>query len=251
MFKTIILLLLVSLSLLVVSCGTDKTSDKQVADTTAAQIAQDTGQATTPVAPDTASEKKVADKPAAKPVEKPAEKPKETVKYVTIPANTEIAVALVDSIDTDVDTTGTVFRAKLSKPVVVDGHTLFAAGAEAKGILNRVVESGRLKTPAELDFSLTAVQDKDGQWVDIATAMIQEKKGSHTNKEVAMIGGGAVVGGVIGRVIDKKGSTEIGAAAGAVAGTVLAAATGKQDIFFGAGTEVVFLSSGETRVTVK
>ena len=45
-----------------------------------------------------------------------------------------------------------------------------------------------------------------------------------------MIGGGALVGGIIGKIIDKKGSTEIGAAAGAAAGTGLSAATGKQDI---------------------
>jgi outer membrane lipoprotein SlyB len=75
--------------------------------------------------------------------------------------------------------------------------------------------------------------------------------GHRAKKEVAMIGGGAVVGGVIGKVIDKKGSTELGAAAGAAAGTVLAAATGKQDIAHGAGTEVVFLSSRPTQIEVK
>jgi len=171
--------------------------------------------------------------------------------YVTMPENTAIAVTLDDSIDTDVQLTGDRFSARLSGPIVVDGHTLFADGAEARGILNRVVESGRLKTPAELDFSLTAIRDKSGRWINMGTNMILEKKASHTNREVAMIGGGAIVGGIIGKIVDRKGSTEIGAAAGAAAGTGLAIATGKQDIFHGAGTEVVFYSSQSTQIALK
>lgn len=171
--------------------------------------------------------------------------------YITMPANTEIAVILTDSIDTDVQLSGEEFSARLSRPIVVNGHTLFAGGAEAVGILNQVVESGRLQTPAELHFSLTAIQDESGHWVDVGTNTIIEKKGSHTNREVAMIGGGAVVGGIIGKIIDRKGSTEIGAAAGAAAGTGLAAATGKRDIFHGVGTEVVFYSSQSMQIAWK
>ena len=170
--------------------------------------------------------------------------------YVTMPGNTAIAVTLVDSIDTDVHLSGQDFRARLSGPIVVDGHTLFAGGADARGILNKVVESGRLQTPAELNFTLTAIKDGRGHWINVGTNMIMEKKASHTTREVAMIGGGAIVGGVIGKVIDKKGSTEIGAAAGAAAGTGLSAATGKRDIFHGAGTEVVFYSSRSTQIAL-
>jgi len=179
------------------------------------------------------------------------EKTAKATTYVTMPENTANAVVLVDSIDTDVQLSGAEFRARLSRPLVVDGHTLFADGAEAKGILNKIVESGRLQTPAELNFSLTAIQDGSGRWVDVGTNMILEKKASHTNREVAMIGGGAIVGGIIGKIIDKKGSTEIGAAAGAAAGTGLAAATGKQDIFHAVGTEVVFYSSQSMQVAVR
>jgi PBP1b-binding outer membrane lipoprotein LpoB len=174
-----------------------------------------------------------------------------TTSYVTMPVSTAIAVTLVDSIDTDVQVSGAPFRATLAHDVVVGGHTLFADGASARGILHKVVESGRLKTPAELEFSLTAIQDENQHWVNVGTNMISEKKGTHTNREVAMIGGGAIVGGIIGKIIDKKGSTEIGAVAGAAAGTGLAAATGKQDIFYGVGTEVTFYSSQATQVALQ
>jgi len=174
-----------------------------------------------------------------------------TPSYAILPANTQIAVTLIDSIDTDVQASGHVFSARLSRAIAVDGETVFSDGAEARGILSRVVESGRLKTPAELDFSLTAIKDPSGRWVNIGTTMIQDKKDSHTKREVAMIGGGALIGGIIGKIIDRKGSTEIGAAAGAVAGTGLSAATGKQDIFYGPGTEIVFFSSHSTQIALR
>jgi uncharacterized protein YcfJ len=171
--------------------------------------------------------------------------------YVTMPANTAISVALVDSIDTDVQVSGTDFSATLSRAIIVDGHTLFADGAQARGTLNKIVQSGHLKTPAELNFRLNSIQDKAGHWISVGTDMIVEKKDSHTNKEVAMIGGGAVVGGIIGKIIDRKNSTEIGAVAGAAAGTGLAAATGKKDIFHPAGTEVVFYSSQPLQIALR
>jgi hypothetical protein len=211
MFRNIGLLLVLSLSLLLVSCGADRAVDK-VARAAAVQA---------------------------------------TATFITMPANTPIKVRLIDSIDTDVHTTGTSFRAELTDPIVVNGHTLFAYGAMVKGVLNNVVESGRLKTPAELSFSITGIQDMNERWIDVGTNMITETKGSHTNREVAMIGGGAIVGGVIGKIINRKGSTEIGAAAGAAAGTGMAAATGKQDIFYGAGTEVTFYSSQAMQIAYK
>ena len=214
MYKMIGLFLSFSLVLFIASCGTGGTTEQQA------------GKA-------------------------PTEKVVKTTTYVSMPENTAIAVTLIDSIDTDVQLSGAEFRARLSRPIVVDGHTLFADGAGVKGILNKVVPSGHLKTPAELNFSLTGIQDRSGRWVTVGTNTIVEKKASHTNREVAMIGGGAIVGGIIGKIIDKKGSTEIGAAAGAAAGTGLSAVTGKHDIFHAAGTEVVFYSSQSTQIALR
>ena len=59
-----------------------------------------------------------------------------------------------------------------------------------------------------------------------------------------------IFGGIIGKIIDRDGSTEIGAAAGAAAGTGAALATGKQDIFHGVGTEVVFFSSQAKKIAL-
>lgn len=210
MFKHVNLFLAVALTLCVAACGAGSTSE------TAATT--DTGAA--------------------------------TAKHVTMQPNTAIDVTLVDAIDTDEDVTGDGFRARLNRPIVVNGTTVFAEGAGARGVLNKVVESGHLQTPAELNFSLTAIQNEDGRWVNVGTNTILEKKASHTNREVAMIGGGAIVGGIIGKIINKDGSTEIGAATGAAVGLGAAAATGKQDIYHGVGTEVTFFSSTSTQIAL-
>jgi hypothetical protein len=195
----------------------------------------------------------VAEKKKDPPKEKakPEPEPEKTPLMVSIPDSTPIAVKLIDSIDTDVHVTGTKFRAVLTKPIAIGGKVAFAEGAEVIGVLDKVVESGRLKTPAELSFSLISITDGFGKPVDVTTFTIDEKKGSHTNKEVGLIGGGAVVGGIIGKLTKKKGGTAIGAAAGAAAGTAVAAATGKNDIAHSAGTEITFVLRQPVRVTVK
>lgn len=207
----------------------------------------------------TGNEQTVAEKPKAdKPTEtKPEKKDPPTKKeeppqpkVVTLPESSLVRITLVDSIDTDIHVTGTEFRASISEPVVYNGEVLFEKGAVAVGVLNKVVESGRLKTPAELSFSLVSIADRSGQQVLIDTYPIDEKKGSHTKEQVGLIGGGALVGGIIGKVTGKKGGTEIGAVAGAAAGAAAAAAAGKNDITLHAGTEVQFLLRAPVKVTV-
>jgi hypothetical protein len=202
-----------------------------------------------------AEEKPVVEEPkkkeetVTKPVVKEEPKIPEPV-VVSLPESTVIAIELIDSIDTDVHVTGTEYRARLLEPVVFGGETVFEKGATAVGVLNKVVESGRMKTPAELVFSLVSIEDRSGQQVQIDTYPLEEKKDSHTKKQVGLIGGGALVGGIIGKVTGKKGGTEIGAVAGAAAGAAAAAATGKQDITLHSGTQVHFVLRSPVRVTI-
>jgi PBP1b-binding outer membrane lipoprotein LpoB len=170
---------------------------------------------------------------------------------MVIPESTMIKVKLIDSIDSDVHVTGTKFRALLAEPLRVDGKMVYEEGTAVTGVLDNVVESGRLKTPAELSFSLISITDANGNEIPIKTYTIDEKKGSHTNREVGLIGGGAIVGGIVGKLTKKKGGTEIGAAAGAAAGAATAAATGKKDIVHSAGTEAVFILKEPVQVTIK
>lgn len=172
------------------------------------------------------------------------------VTVVTLPESTVIAIELIDSIDTDIHVTGTEFRVRILQPVVYNGMTVFEEGAEGVGVMNKVVESGRMKTPAELTISLAGIQDASGKLVNLDTYSITEKKDSHTKRQVGMIGGGALVGGIIGKITGKKGGTEAGLAAGAAAGAAAAAATGKQDIVLHSGTQVNFVLRSPVSISV-
>ena len=176
-------------------------------------------------------------------------KPEPKTISVTLPESTQVRVVLVDSIDTDVHTTGQEFRGMLAAAVMADGRVLFDSGAAVVGVLDSIVESGRLKTPAELMFSIKTIAGADGP-VAVSTYSIHEKKAGKTARDVAIIGGGAIVGGIVGKITGKDGGTEIGAAAGAAAGAGAAAATGKDDIVHSAGTEAVFILKEPVTVIV-
>jgi len=213
------------------------------AETNPKQITESEPVASNPETKKTEPEKKVIKETKTENVPPPV--------VLVIPESTAIHVKLIDSIDSDVHTTGTKFRALLAEPLRVNDKMVYEEGTAVTGVLNNVVESGRLQTPAELSFSLISITDANGNEIPITTYTIDEKKGSHTNRDAELIGGGALVGGIIGKLTKKKGGTAIGAAAGAAAGAATAAATGKKDIVHSAGTEAVFILKEPVQVTIK
>lgn len=239
------------------SCGADQTAQKSetgtdtlsaMGETATAEAQAETGteatraQAETQVTPEVTPKAKTT---SAEP--KPRTEPATTT--VDLPESTAITITLLDSIDTDIHVAGDRFTAQLTAPIVVDGVTCFEAGAQVVGIVDSVVESGRLDRPAELGFHIVSITGANGNPMPVSTYTIYEKKGSKTARDAALIGGGAVVGGIIGKITGKKGGTEIGAVAGAAAGAGTAAATGKDDIVHSAGTEITFYLAEPLRVT--
>lgn len=242
------LTVLITAGLLIWGCGGDQSgSEGNLTEDTTMTTAEDAGTATGEAEAGTEAE---VPETKTQPDAKPPAKPKPVMVEVTLPESTQVHVVLVDSIDTDVHTTGQEFRGLLLAPLMADGKILFDSGAAVVGVLDSVVESGRLKTPAELMFSVRTIDGPNGP-VAVNTYSIHEKKGSKTARDVALIGGGAVVGGIVGKITGKSGGTEIGAAAGAAAGAGAAAATGKDDIVHSAGTEAIFLLSEPLTVTVQ
>lgn len=254
----IIFALLLSVAL-IAGCSKQSSQQQQSQGGENAQATDTTGMGQTPTDQATtqppATDKPVAQKPTGETTTQKKDTPTKKeeppkAKVVTLPESSLVKITLIDSIDTDIHVTGTEFRAEILENVVYNGDVLFEKGAQAVGVLNKVVESGRLKTPAELAFSLISIADRTGKQVQIDTYPIEEKKDSHTKEQVGLIGGGALVGGIIGKVTGKKGGTEIGAVAGAAAGAAAAAAAGKNDITLHAGTQVQFLLRAPVDVTV-
>ena len=152
---------------------------------------------------------------------------------------TEIQVQLLGQLDTGKTEAGQEFSATLAQPVRLDNGMVWPTGTEVKGKVVDVVSSGRLSRPASITLQLTQIGNSP---IETQTEQIDGQ--SHGSRNVALIGGIAAVGAVLGGVAGGGKGAVIGAAAGAGAGTATAAATGKNEIVLRAETPLTFVVAG-------
>lgn len=171
-------------------------------------------------------------------------------KPVTIPAGTDLHVMFDTSLSTATAQAGDSFEATVSEPVAIDGKTVIAKEARAKGTVVDARSSGRLSKPALLSVSLSSVE-ANGAWVDVHTDPLTLEGKSHKKRDVVAIGGGSALGAIIGGIAGGGKGAAIGAAAGAGAGTAGAAATGKKEITLPAESHATFRLSQPVTVRVK
>jgi hypothetical protein len=134
-----------------------------------------------------------------------------------VPQGTQIAVRLIDAIDSSKNKEGDLFKASLDAPLTTAGGVLAPKGATAVVRLAAAKQSGTFRGRAELTVELATVTI-DGQPVAFTTSSVSQQSGSQgakTAKTAAAVGAvGAVLGGIFG---GGKGAA-IGAGAGAAAG---------------------------------
>lgn len=174
----------------------------------------------------------------------------ETTKPVNVPAGTLINVTLDQSLASSRNRSGDEFEASLSAPVVIAGKTVIPKGARVRGRVVEARESGRLQHVARLRLALRSVE-VGGKSYQIETSSITRVGGDHKKRNVALIGGGAGVGALIGGIAGGGKGALIGSAAGAGAGTATAAITGKKDIAIPAETPLSFKLTQPVTIAVK
>jgi len=149
------------------------------------------------------------------------------------------AVRLVDALNTERSQTGETFSATLDQPLVMNGRVVAPQGSRVTGRVREAISSGRLKQPASITLRLESVQSSAGR-VPLDTQDLTIKEGSHTTRNVVIIGGSAGAGAVIGGVLGGGKGAAIGAATGAGAGTLAAFLTGKKEIALPSETQLTF-----------
>jgi hypothetical protein len=169
---------------------------------------------------------------------------------ITVPESTAIHVTLNDAVASDENRPGDHFEATVSEPVVVDGKTVIPDGAQVTGLVVDARHSGRLMGRARLQLSLESV-DANGTDYQVSTASNVRVGGKHKNRNLAIIGGGAGGGLLIGAIAGGGKGALIGGPVGAAAGTAVAFATGKKDIRLPAETPLTFRLDHPVTIDVK
>jgi hypothetical protein len=140
-----------------------------------------------------------------------------TDSRILVPQGTAFSVSLGTTLATKTSRVGDSFEATMASPVSVDGRVAIPAGARVGGHLAVAEQPGKASGRGQLQLSYDSVSF-GGHSYDLGTlSQVYESK-SGTKKDVELIGGGAVAGGIIGAIAG-SGHPVKGAAIGAGAGT--------------------------------
>jgi hypothetical protein len=154
---------------------------------------------------------------------------------VTIPAGTTIVAALQGTVSTENGEVGTPIRLESTESVALgDGFSL-PAGIELRGEVTHLKGGGRVAGAPELTlrFNEMSVNGTDHR---ISAEPFRLRGRNDAAQSAAIIGGGAVVGGVVGAVTG-AGTVE-GAVVGGVLGTGVAIATKGDQLVVPAGAKL-------------
>jgi hypothetical protein len=157
---------------------------------------------------------------------------------LTVPAGTSVIASLVTPLSTDTNKTGDPFTATTQQPIVVDGRTVIANGAQVRGVLHDVQASGRVKGRAGMTLAFLDIVDSRGRVHAISAEPLILQAASEKKGDVEKIAGGGIAGAIIGAITGGKKGALIGTAVGAGAGTIVVLATKGDDIELSPGQRI-------------
>lgn len=172
------------------------------------------------------------------------------VTTVEVPSGTRLTVRMGAELATDRDQAGDPWSGTLAEDVVVGNTVAWPAGTTVSGVVAQSTPAGRLSSGnGGLAIRLTTV-GRNG--VDAGTyVVVGDTRGK---RDAKFIGGTAALGALVGVLTDKnhQGDHALGgAAAGALAGTALAAGTADTVIRIPASHLVTFSLTAPEPVTVR
>jgi hypothetical protein len=146
---------------------------------------------------------------------------------------------MIDPVDSEVNLIGDTFRASLDEPIVVNGQTVAARGADVTAKLTEVAQAGRIAGRSELSLVLLDIT-LNGRKHEITTSEVYEAGSSRGRQTATRVGVGAAIGATIGAIAGGGGGAARGAAAGAGAGTAIQVLTKGEKVQIPSEARLVF-----------
>jgi len=156
---------------------------------------------------------------------------KQQVHMVSIPAGTELMLALDTTLSSETSQAGDTFTATVVEPIVIENRTVIPAGSTIQGRVTEASSAKRGAGKGSLALSFGALRLTSGYTTNIVGSF-QEVSDSKKKRNAAIIGGSAAGGALLGRILGKDTQ---GAVIGAIVGG-------------GVGTAVVMSKEGSQAV---
>jgi hypothetical protein len=150
-------------------------------------------------------------------------------KKLIIDQGTQLAVRLIDPIDSEKNQVGDTFHATLNAALTSDGQPAVPAGVEVTGHLVDVKSASKFAGKSLVVLQLDTLS-AGGKRYDLETDQYRKETAARGKNTAEKVGGGAVLGGIIGALAGGGKGAAIGAAAGAGAGGGVQAASKSQQI---------------------
>ena len=150
-------------------------------------------------------------------------------KKLIIDQGTQIAIRLIDPIDSEKNQSGDTFHATLNAALTSDGEQAVPAGADVIGHLVEVKSAGKFAGQSDVVLQLDSLS-AGGKTYSLQTDQYRKQGSSRGKNTAEKVGGGAILGGIIGALAGGGKGAAIGTAAGAGVGGGAQAASKSQQI---------------------
>ncbi len=223
--------------------ATDTPGVKRVNDQMTVRVAEATSPPASVTEPAAATPVRKASRktraPASGEPSEPAVPPEPEPRKVEIPAGTSVTIRMIDSIDSQVNQAGEIFRASLDAPVVVDNKVVVPRDTDVKVRLVEARSAGRLSGQSELRLELVQM-DFGGKSYTLQSSTYEQVGTSRGKRTAATVGAGAGIGAAIGAIAGGGKGAAIGAGVGAASGTAIQVLTKGQQIRIPSETKLDF-----------
>jgi hypothetical protein len=166
---------------------------------------------------------------------------------IELPAGTNLVIRMIDAVDSERNSVGQTFAASLDEPVMINGQTVIARGADVVVKLVDAKDSGRLAGRSTLTLDLMSVKVQN-RMVDVNTQTVTEESSSRGARTAKVAGGTAALGTIIGAIAGGGKGAAIGLGAGAAAGAGVQILTKGQRVRIPSETRLTFVLENAVRL---